>query len=165
MHPDRRKLLTLAVALSASRAFAQKPTKSSPAPWPRAASVPGGVARVPLGAGDAAPQAWLGEQRVLVMREREGWAAWVGIALAEKAGSVLTLTVQYPNNARAPRTIKVGAKSYASQRLKVQPDKVEVKAMAMLMEGGFGADIDFVAKELVKAGVSPSPDRRVFRTY
>jgi hypothetical protein len=30
--------------------------------------------------------------------------------------------------------------------LVVQPDKVEVKAMAMLMEGGFGADLDFVVK-------------------
>jgi len=30
--------------------------------------------------------------------------------------------------------------------LLVQPDKTEVKALAMLMEGGFGADIDLVAK-------------------
>lgn len=30
--------------------------------------------------------------------------------------------------------------------LVVQPDKVEVKAMAMLMEGGFGADVDLVVK-------------------
>ena len=30
--------------------------------------------------------------------------------------------------------------------LVVQPDKVEVKAMAMLMEGGFGADLDLVVK-------------------
>jgi hypothetical protein len=30
--------------------------------------------------------------------------------------------------------------------LVVQPDKTEVKAMTMLMEGGFGADIDLVAK-------------------
>ena len=30
--------------------------------------------------------------------------------------------------------------------LVVQPDKTEVKAMAMLMEGGFGADLDLVVK-------------------
>jgi len=30
--------------------------------------------------------------------------------------------------------------------LVVQPDKVEVKAMAMLMEGGFGADLDLLVK-------------------
>jgi len=30
--------------------------------------------------------------------------------------------------------------------LVVQPDKVEVKAMAMLMEGGFGADVDLLLK-------------------
>jgi murein DD-endopeptidase MepM/ murein hydrolase activator NlpD len=126
VHPDRRKLLALAIALAAPRAFAQKPDKTSTASWPRAASVPGGVARIPLGAGEAAPQAWLGEQRVLVMRERAGWVALVGIALAEKVGSVLTLMVQVPGDGRATRTIKVGAKSYASQRLKVPPDKVEL---------------------------------------
>jgi murein DD-endopeptidase MepM/ murein hydrolase activator NlpD len=63
---------------------------------------------------------------VLVMRERAGWVALVGIALAEKVGSVLTLMVQVPGDGRATRTIKVGAKSYASQRLKVPPDKVEL---------------------------------------
>jgi hypothetical protein len=30
--------------------------------------------------------------------------------------------------------------------LVVQPDKTEVKAMAMFMEAGFGADLDLVAK-------------------
>jgi len=30
--------------------------------------------------------------------------------------------------------------------LVVQPDKIEVKAMAMLMEGGFGADLDLSVK-------------------
>lgn len=30
--------------------------------------------------------------------------------------------------------------------LVVQPDKTEIKAMTMLMEGGFGADVDLVAK-------------------
>ncbi len=30
--------------------------------------------------------------------------------------------------------------------LVVQPDKTEVKAMTMLMDGGFGADVDLVAK-------------------
>jgi hypothetical protein len=30
--------------------------------------------------------------------------------------------------------------------LVVQPDKTEVKVLAMLMEGGFGADVDLVAK-------------------
>jgi murein DD-endopeptidase MepM/ murein hydrolase activator NlpD len=84
------------------------------------------VARVPLGAGEAAPLAWLGEQRVLVMRERAGWVALVGIALAEKVGTVLTLAVQYPGDVRATHMIKVGAKSYAAQRLKVPPDKVEL---------------------------------------
>ena len=93
---------------------------------PRGASVPGGVARVPLGASEAAPMAWLGDQRVLVVREGAQWTALVGIALAEVAGNVLSLTVQQPGGVRETRSIKVVSKSYAVQRLKVPRDKVEL---------------------------------------
>jgi murein DD-endopeptidase MepM/ murein hydrolase activator NlpD len=126
MNPLRRRLLAASSALFAPRAFAQTTAKAAPTAWPRAASVPGGVARVPLGAGAAPPQAWLGDQRVLVLREGGGWVALVGIALAQMAGNVLALTVQQPGGARETRTIKVGAKSYAEQRLKVPRDKVEL---------------------------------------
>jgi murein DD-endopeptidase MepM/ murein hydrolase activator NlpD len=124
----RRSLLlgTLAAALLAPRTFAQTAAKASPDVWPRSASVPGGVARVPLGASAAAPQAWIGDQRVLVLREGAGWVALVGIALAETAGNLITLTVQQSGAARETRTIKVGAKSYAAQRLKVPRDKVDL---------------------------------------
>jgi murein DD-endopeptidase MepM/ murein hydrolase activator NlpD len=126
MNPLRRRLLAATSALFAPRAFAQMTAKAAPDAWPRTASVPGGVARVPLGAGQAPPQAWLGDQRVLVLREGAGWVALVGIALALTAGNRLTLTVQQPGGARETRTIKVGAKSYAEQRLKVPRDKVDL---------------------------------------
>ena len=116
----------MAAALLAPRAFAQAAAKSSPAVWPRTASVPGGVARVQLGASATAPQAWLGDQRVLVLREGGGWVALVGIALAATAGKRLALTVQQPGGVRETRTIKVGAKSYAAQQLKVPRDKVDL---------------------------------------
>jgi len=125
VNPHRRKLLTLAAALAA-RALWHRSQRRPRRLRAAGSERPGGVARVPLGAGAAEPQAWLGEQRVLVMREGAGWVAFVGIALAEKAGSVLALAVQYPGDVRATRTIRVGAKSYASQRLKVPPDKVEL---------------------------------------
>ncbi len=51
---------------------------------PKAASVPGGVALIPLGAMSStgrAPRAWLGEQPVLVAAERGQWIAVVGLAL------------------------------------------------------------------------------------
>ena len=126
MNPLRRTLLAFTSALLAPRALAQTAAKPSPAAWPRTASVPGGVARVPLSASAAAPQAWLGDRRVLVLHEGADWVALVGIALAETAGNLIALTVQQPGGARETRTIKVGAKSYAAQRLKVPRDKVDL---------------------------------------
>ena len=63
----------------------------------------------------------------MVVREETGWVAVVGIALTEKAGTVLSLTVQRPDGAvREEHAIKVGRKSYAAQHLKVPPGKVEL---------------------------------------
>jgi murein DD-endopeptidase MepM/ murein hydrolase activator NlpD len=115
---------TLAAALHAPRAFAQGGVKPAPA-WPRSASVPGGVARVPLGAAEAPPRAWLGEQRVLVLREGADWIALVGIALAERAGAKLALQVQRDGR-KESLPIKVGSKSYAAQHLKVPPGQVDL---------------------------------------
>ena len=118
----RRFLLAAGAALLASRAFAAAPATV----LPRAASVPGGVARVNLGAAEQAPVAQFGEHRVLVLREGAEWTAFVGIPLAEKAGTRLRLLVQRPGGAAETLEFKVGAKAYASQHLKVAPDKVEL---------------------------------------
>jgi murein DD-endopeptidase MepM/ murein hydrolase activator NlpD len=126
MNPLRRKVLAFASALLARRAFALPAVKPALVTWPRSANVPGGVARVPLGASESTPRAWLGEQPVLVVREGTDWVALVGIALAERAGNALSLTVQQPGRSRETRTIEVGAKSYAVQRLKVPRKKVEL---------------------------------------
>ena len=104
------------------RAFAVAPSTV----LPRASSVPGGVARVSLGAAEQAPVARFGEHRVLVQREGAEWTAFVGIPLAEKAGARLRLLVQRPGGAAETLEFQVGAKSYASQHLKVPPDKVEL---------------------------------------
>ena len=126
MNRQRRKLLAFTSALLAREVLAQAPAKPSSPAFPRSASVPGGIARVSLGNTTAPPQAWLGDQRVLVLREATGWVALIGIALAEKAGNTLALTVRQPGGAHETRTITVGAKSYAEQRLKVPPGKVEL---------------------------------------
>lgn len=126
MNQLRRQLLTFTSALLAGQALARTAVKPVPSSWPRSASVPGGVARVPLGDAAAPPRAWLGDRRVLVLREDAGWVALVGIGLTEKAGNTLALMVQKPGATRETRTIKVGAKSYAEQRLKVPRDKVEL---------------------------------------
>ena len=104
------------------RAFAVAPSTV----LPRASSVPGGVARVGLGAAEQAPVARFGEQRVMVLREGAEWTAFVGIPLAEKAGARLSLQVQRPDGTDQTLEFRVGAKTYASQHLKVPPGKVEL---------------------------------------
>jgi murein DD-endopeptidase MepM/ murein hydrolase activator NlpD len=118
----RSFILATGAALLSKHAFAAAPS----AVLPRASSVPGGVARVRLGAGDEGPVAWFGGHRVLVQREGAEWIAYVGIPLAQKAGTRLSLRVQRPGGAAETREFRVGAKTYASQHLKVAPDKVEL---------------------------------------
>src|SRR2546430_16887539 len=73
----RRFLLSLAPALVApgwaARAWA--------ATLPRASAVPGGVARIGLGASEQPPRVHLGGDRVLAIRDRYERVAFLGIAL------------------------------------------------------------------------------------
>ena len=85
--------------------------------------VPGGIAKVDLGTGDAAPQARLGESRLLVMREGGRWFAIVGIALAADPGSVLAIEVEHPGGTRGTYEIPVLAKQYREQHLKVPAER------------------------------------------
>ncbi len=118
----RRILLALAPALLAStwlmRAWAS--------PVPRAAPVPGGVARIALGASAAPPRARFGKDRVLVTREGDEWFALVGIPLATKAGSRLQVEVTHAGSASERFEIGVGPKQYAAQHLKVPRDQVDL---------------------------------------
>ena len=118
----RTFILATGAALLSGRAFAVAPSTV----LPRASSVPGGVARVGLGAAEQAPVARFGEQRVMVLREGTEWTALVGIPLAEKAGARLSLQVQRPDGTDQTLQFRVGAKTYASQHLKVPPGKVEL---------------------------------------
>src|SRR5688500_13891589 len=86
----RRFLLSLAPSVCAPAALAQ----AAAARFPRTSPVPGGIARVRLGAATAAPRVRLGAERVLVVREGGEWVALVGIALATKAGSRLTVEAE-----------------------------------------------------------------------
>jgi murein DD-endopeptidase MepM/ murein hydrolase activator NlpD len=97
------------------------------APRTRATAVPGGFARVPLGASELAPRARMGERRVLVMHEAGTWVAYVGIGLAAKAGSSLEVEVERAG-AMQRHTIAITHKAYASQHLKVAPGQVELSA-------------------------------------
>jgi len=84
--------------------------------------VPGGVAKLAL---DAPAQASLGGNRVLVMREGNGWVALVGIPLSTKPGSKLRVEVQYPDKRRRLE-IAVLRKKYPRQELSMAPEQAEL---------------------------------------
>jgi murein DD-endopeptidase MepM/ murein hydrolase activator NlpD len=121
----RRVLLSLGPALVApawmSRAWAQ-----AVAPAPAASAVPGGVARIPLGASEQPPRVRLGGERVLLLREGSEWVAFVGIALAAKPGSKMQVQAEHADGRQEQIEIDIVPKTYASQYLKVSPDKVDL---------------------------------------
>jgi murein DD-endopeptidase MepM/ murein hydrolase activator NlpD len=106
-------LLPLAVASATSDEF------------PRTASVPGGVVRIPIDApADSQPVATLDGVRTLVMRNGERWEAIVGIPLHSKPGRQ-ELVVSH--GGRSERlAFEVADKKYAVQKLKVAPGHVDL---------------------------------------
>ena len=93
---------------------------------PKPAAVPGGIAVIKLGTDASPPVARCNGNRVLVVREEAEWSAVVGIPLEAKAGGKLPLVVERAG--REPSTLKfaVGHKQYATQRLTVKPNQVEL---------------------------------------
>src|SRR6266446_6353658 len=112
----RRFLLSLAPALVApawaARAWA--------ATLPRASAVPGGVARIGLGASEQAPRVQLGGDRVLVIREGDEWVAFVGIALSAKPGSKLQLEAEQAGGRGERLEVAGGAGGGGSAQLEVR---------------------------------------------
>lgn len=96
-------------------------------PLPRAAAVPGAVARIDLSPTDEAPRVMLDDRRVLVARTADGWTALAGIGLDVAPGRRLQLRI---DDAAGRRTIGVPVrrKDYAVQRLKVEPRHVHLSA-------------------------------------
>lgn len=84
---------------------------------PQSASVPGGVALVPLGsaATTSKPQTWLGNQPVLVTSDHGQWYAVVGLPLDLKPGAH-ELSVKM-GDATKTASFVVEAKHYPEQRL------------------------------------------------
>lgn len=120
---QRRRFLAHAPALLAGAATL--PWQRALAAATRLTAVPGGIARVPLGQAAQPPRALLGEERVLVMREGPAWQAVAGIGLAVKAGSTLTLRV-LSDGGEQQHAIRIRAKAYAEQKLKVAPGMVDL---------------------------------------
>ncbi|GAB5605833.1 peptidoglycan DD-metalloendopeptidase family protein [Sideroxyarcus sp. TK5] len=94
---------------------------------PQASNVPGGVALVQLGAAvknDQPPQAWLGEQPVLVVPDKGKWYAVVGLPLDMKTGSHALQVKQGETSKRY--AFKVRHKKYPEQRITLK-DKSKVE--------------------------------------
>jgi murein DD-endopeptidase MepM/ murein hydrolase activator NlpD len=89
-------------------------------------AVPGGVAKIRLGASEQPPQVRVRGERVLLLREGNDWIAFVGIALAAKPGSKVQVQAEHAGGRQEQLEIKVVRKAYASQYLKVAPDKVDL---------------------------------------
>lgn len=121
MATRRTALLASASLLVWHRLAAAVP---SSAVWPAASAVPGGVARLSLGAAAVRPVALAGDVPVLVLGDVIEWTAVVGIALAALPGAA-SIAVQTPTG---PRQIgyEVVAKKYSEQRLKVAPGTVDL---------------------------------------
>ena len=120
----RRFLLSLTSPLLAPPALARESTARAP----RTSPVPGGIARVRLGAAGPAPRVRIGKERGLVVREGGEWTALVGIALAAKPGSRIRVEAERAGGGVERYEIKVAAKSYGAQHLKVRPGQVELSA-------------------------------------
>lgn len=92
---------------------------------PRHRSVPGGVALIALGAAAEAPRVRYAGEPVLVVGDRTGWTAVVGIALATEPGQ-RHLEVRRSGEAAERLSFEVVPVRYAEQRLKVAPGKVDL---------------------------------------
>jgi murein DD-endopeptidase MepM/ murein hydrolase activator NlpD len=91
---------------------------------PQESAVPGGLAVVRLGSGDARPQAWFGEKRVAVVRDGQGWVALVGLPLALEPGAHALRVLAA--GAETTKPVRVAAKHYPLQRFTV-PDHRKVE--------------------------------------
>lgn len=90
---------------------------------PQASSVPGGIALIPLGSAAGKPQAWLGEQQVLVASDRGQWVAVVGLPLDTQPG---TLELKAAVNGKTEiLRFEVSSKDYPEQRITLK-DKSKV---------------------------------------
>jgi murein DD-endopeptidase MepM/ murein hydrolase activator NlpD len=133
---------------------------------PRTSAVPGGVARIRIGASEQPPRVRLRGERVLVLREGDEWVAFVGIALATKPGSKVQVQAEHAGGRYEQFEIHVIPKAYASQHLKVSPDKVDLSTEHLARYERERAHLDRVLRTFTDtppatlAMLQPAPGRR-----
>jgi murein DD-endopeptidase MepM/ murein hydrolase activator NlpD len=126
---------------------------------PQSSNVPGGVAIVQLASSATSkPQAWLGDQPVLVTSDQQNWVAVVGLSLDTVPGTH-ELKVSVAGETRA-QTFTVTPKNYPEQRLTLKDkSKVElspenlaraereiavIKGLKMHWRDSQDSDLDFI---------------------
>jgi murein DD-endopeptidase MepM/ murein hydrolase activator NlpD len=122
--PLHRRLFlsTLAAIVAAPSSAKPKPALAA---FPRALPVPGGVARIALGAATDRPVARAGDVPLLVVGSAGAWTALVGIPLAASPGPAFITVEAAGVDARdIPYTIR--PKQYREQRLKVEPKHIDL---------------------------------------
>lgn len=132
-HPDelgsfsmkRRTTLLGAVGLLALPVGATTPTPPADI-WPRALPVPGGIARLSLGAAAAKPTARDRDVPLLVLGDPAGWTVLVGIALAARPSAAHISVLQTEGGVSRDIAYTIAPKRYSEQRLTVAPGTVDL---------------------------------------
>lgn len=122
--PLSRRTLLLAAAGSAAAGALRAQERGAPELFPRAAAVPGGVARIDLGPAPARPQAFAGDAPLLVLGDPIVWTALVGIPLAATPGEA-RIRVRGADGER-DIAYAIAPKRYTEQHLKVSPRTVDL---------------------------------------
>jgi murein DD-endopeptidase MepM/ murein hydrolase activator NlpD len=118
---QRRALLLLLLAPALLLPRVALATPSAPI-----TAVPGGVARVRLGTAEQPPKAFLDGRRLLVRSEGGEWVAVVGVPLAARPRSKLSVEVTYADGKREVLSIRVVDKKYLTQHVTVAPDQADL---------------------------------------
>ena len=119
------------LALPAFALAAPSGKQKSGVAWPRASPVPGGIARLALGAAAVRPVAHLsdggnaGSVPVLVLGDALQWTALVGIPLGATPGQAF-ISVQTQGGGQREVGYTIAAKRYLEQRLTVAPGTVDL---------------------------------------
>ena len=87
--------------------------------------VPGGVATLPLGSAPTRPQAYTGDVPLLVIGDRDGWTAVLGIPLSAKPGPGSVL-LRRAGHADTRIDYAIEPKKYAEQHLTVPQRTVDL---------------------------------------
>jgi murein DD-endopeptidase MepM/ murein hydrolase activator NlpD len=118
---------TSIVTLALLSAVVFTPAQAGNAVLPRDTRVPGGIAIVDLGSGEANPGAvFFGDYRAPVVRDQGRWKAIVGIPLATEPGrQAIRVVTPKPDDEDREIAFTVAPKAYATQKLTVEPRKAD----------------------------------------